>query len=151
MFTGASLLAQSVKNLPAKWETQVSSLCWEDPLEKETAALSSILAWRMWWTEEPGGLQSVRSQTLRHGLGTNTFTGTFVFTEHVFWASGHITLYLDYVLQASQPVCCFMPSSNFCFLTCIQLSQEADQVVWYSHFFQNFPVFIVIYTIKALA
>ena len=105
MFTGASLLAQSVKNLPAKWETQVSSLCWEDPLEKETAALSSILAWRMPWTEEPGGLQSVRSQTLRHGLGTNTFTGTFVFTEHVFWASGHITLYLDYVLQASQPVC----------------------------------------------
>ena len=57
------------------------------------------------WTEEPGGLQSIRSQRLRHDLGTHPFTVTFVFTEHVFWASGHLTLYLDYVLQASQPAC----------------------------------------------
>src|SRR5574337_890059 len=41
-----------------------------------------------------------------------------------------------------------MSSSNYCFLTCIQLSQEAGQVVWYSHLFQNFPQFIVIYTVK---
>ena len=41
-----------------------------------------------------------------------------------------------------------MSSSNCCFLTCIQISQEADQVVWYSHLFQNFPQFIVIHTIK---
>ena len=41
-----------------------------------------------------------------------------------------------------------MSSSNCCFLTCIQISQEADQVVWYSHLFQNFPQFIVIYTVK---
>ena len=41
-----------------------------------------------------------------------------------------------------------MSSSNCCFLTCIQISQEADQVVWYSHFFQNFPQFIVIHTVK---
>ena len=45
-------------------------------------------------------------------------------------------------------VCCFMSSSNCCFLICIQISQEADQVVWYSHLFQNFPQFIVIHTIK---
>ena len=47
-----------------------------------------------------------------------------------------------------EPVCCSMSSSNCGFLTCIQISQEADQVVWYSHLFQNFPHFIVIHTVK---
>ena len=47
-----------------------------------------------------------------------------------------------------EPVCCSMSSSNCCFLTCIQVSQEAGQVVWYSHLFQNFPEFIVIHTVK---
>ena len=47
-----------------------------------------------------------------------------------------------------EPVCCSMSSSNCCFLTCIQISQEAGQVVWYSHLFQNFPRFIVIHTVK---
>ena len=47
-----------------------------------------------------------------------------------------------------EPVCCSMSSSNCCFLTCIQVSQEADQVVWYSHLFQNFPQFIVIHTVR---
>ena len=47
-----------------------------------------------------------------------------------------------------EPVCCSMSSSNCCFLTCIQISQEADQVVWYSPLFQNFPQFIVIHTVK---
>ena len=47
-----------VKNLPAMQETQVQSLSWEDPLEKEMATHSSILAWRIPWTEEPGGLES---------------------------------------------------------------------------------------------
>ena len=55
-------MAQTVKNLPAMWETQVRSLGWEDPLEKGIATYSSILAWRIWWTEEPGGLQSMGSQ-----------------------------------------------------------------------------------------
>jgi len=45
-------------------------------------------------------------------------------------------------------VCCPMSSSNCCFLTCIQISQEADQVVWYSHLFQNFPEFVVVHTVK---
>src|SRR5574340_526590 len=44
-----------------------------------------------------------------------------------------------------------MSSSNCCFLTCIQISQEADQVVWYSHLFQNFPQFIVIHTVKGFS
>ena len=47
-----------------------------------------------------------------------------------------------------EPVCCFMSSSNCCFLTCIQISQKECQVVWYSHLFQNFPQFIVIHTVK---
>ena len=55
-YQGASLVAQSVKNLPAMQETQVQFLGQEDPLEKEMATHSSILAWRIPWTEEPGGL-----------------------------------------------------------------------------------------------
>ena len=47
-----------------------------------------------------------------------------------------------------EPVCCSMSSSNCCFLTCIQVSQEAGQVVWYSHIMKNFPQFIVIHTVK---
>ena len=47
-----------------------------------------------------------------------------------------------------ESVCCSMPSSNCCFLTCIQISQEAVQVVWYAHLFKNFPQFIVIHTVK---
>ena len=47
-----------------------------------------------------------------------------------------------------EPVCCSMSSSNCCFLTCIQVSQEAGQACWYSHLFQNFPQFIVIHTVK---
>ena len=59
----ASLVAQMVQNLPAMQETQVQSLDWEDPLEKEVATHSSIVAWRIPWTEEPGGLQSKVSQS----------------------------------------------------------------------------------------
>ena len=55
-----------VKNLPAMQETQVRSLGWEDPLEKGMATHSSILAWRIPWTEEPGGLQSMGSQRVGH-------------------------------------------------------------------------------------
>ena len=55
---GASLVAERLKHLPAMRETWVRSLDWEDPLEKEMATHSSILAWRIPWTEEPGGLQS---------------------------------------------------------------------------------------------
>ena len=64
--TWASLVAQRLKRLPAMWETWVRSLGQEDPLEKEMATHSSILAWRIPWTEAPGGLQSTGSQTVRH-------------------------------------------------------------------------------------
>ena len=61
-----SLVAQSVKNMPAVQETQVQSLGWEDPLEKEMATHSSILAWKISWTQEAGGLQSMGSQRVGH-------------------------------------------------------------------------------------
>ena len=63
---GASLVAQQLKRLPTMRETWVRSLGWEDPLEKEMATHSSILAWRIPWTEEPGGLQSTGSQRVGH-------------------------------------------------------------------------------------
>ena len=63
---GASFIAQLVKNLPAVQETQVRSLGWEDPLEKEMATHSSILAWKISWTEKPGGLQSMGSRRVGH-------------------------------------------------------------------------------------
>ena len=59
-----------VKNPSAKQETHVHFLGWKDPLEKEVAAPSSFLAWRIPWTEEPGGLQSTGSQRVRHDLVT---------------------------------------------------------------------------------
>ena len=62
----SSLVAQMVKNLPAMKETRVRSLGREDPLEKGMAAHSSILAWRFPWTEEPGGLQSMGLQRIKH-------------------------------------------------------------------------------------
>ena len=55
-----------VKNPPAKQRMWIQSLGWEDPLEKEMATPSSILAWEIQWTEEPGGLQSIGSQRVRH-------------------------------------------------------------------------------------
>ena len=58
--------AQLVKNLPAVRGTQVGSLGWEDPLEKGMATHSSVLAWRIAWTEEPGGLQFMGSQRVGH-------------------------------------------------------------------------------------
>ena len=61
-FAGGSV----VKNLPAKEETWVQSLGQEDPLEKEMAIHSSILAWKVPWTEEPGGLQPMGSWRVRH-------------------------------------------------------------------------------------
>ena len=63
----ASLVAQLVKNLPVMHETWVQSLGLEDPLEKEMATHSSILAWAIPWTEEPGGLQSMESQRVGYG------------------------------------------------------------------------------------
>ena len=66
IWAGASLIARTVKSLPAVQEMWVRSLGWEDPLEKETATHFSILAWRTPWTEEPGRVQSMGSQRDGH-------------------------------------------------------------------------------------
>ena len=67
-------MAQTVKRLPAMRETWAQSLAWEDPLEKEMATHSSPLAWTIPWTEEPGRLQSMRSQS-------RTRLSGFIFTD----------------------------------------------------------------------
>ena len=73
--------AQGVKYLPVMRETWVPSLDWEDPLEKGMTTHSSILAWRIPWSEESGGLQSMGSQRIGHDLATNISIFIF-FTEH---------------------------------------------------------------------
>ena len=73
MDVSASLVAQMVKCLPGMRETGIRPLGWEDPLEKEMATRSSILAWKIPWTEEPDGLQSMGSKS-RTRLSDFTFT-----------------------------------------------------------------------------
>ena len=75
--TNVSLVAQTVKHLSAMKETQVWSLGWEDPLEKEMATHSSILPWKIPWTEELGRLQSMGSRRVRHGWSTSIFTSWY--------------------------------------------------------------------------
>ena len=74
-FSGGSV----VKNPPAMWETWVQSLSREDPLEEEMPTYSSILAWKISWTEKLGGLQSMGLQRVGHGLGTKQ--QVFIYTE----------------------------------------------------------------------
>ena len=92
----AFLVAQTVKNLPAVWETQVRSLGWEDPLEKGLATHSSILAWRSPWTEEPGGLWSIGSQRVSHD-----------------WVTFSLSALTDYVVWAWLPLRVSVPSGKF--------------------------------------
>ena len=66
VMTRTSLVAQTVKHLPTMWDNWVGSLSQEDPLEKEIATHSSTLAWKIPWQEEPGRLQSMGLQRVRH-------------------------------------------------------------------------------------
>ena len=67
-------MALIVKNTPAVWETRVRFLSWEDPLKEGLATYSTILAWRIPWTEEPGGLPSMGLEQVGHDRVTNTHT-----------------------------------------------------------------------------
>ena len=78
-FIYASLVAQRLKRLPAMRETRVRSLGREDPLEKEMVTHSSILAWRIPWTEEPGRLQSTGSQRVGHDWATSLHFTSFIY------------------------------------------------------------------------
>ena len=83
----ASPVAQTVKNLPVVLETWVRSLGWEDPLEEGMAAHSSIPAWRIPWTEEPGGLQSMGSPRVKHVWATEDRAAQPVYSRiiHIGW------------------------------------------------------------------
>ena len=80
-----SLVAQTLKNLPAMWEIWAQSLGWQDPLDKGMVIHSSILAWRIPWTE-PGKLQSMGLQKVRYHWVTNTFTSLslHIYVFHVY-------------------------------------------------------------------
>ena len=95
------ITAQRVKHLPVMQKTQVQSLGWEDPLEKEMATHSSILAWRILWTEEPGGLQSMGSQRVRQDWAT-TLTLTYLVTK------SYLTL-----LWPQTPLCMGFPKQEY--------------------------------------
>ena len=82
-FIGASLVAQLVKNQPAMQEIQVQSLGGEDPLEKEMVTHSSILVWKIPWTEEPGRLQSMRLQRVGNNLATKPSPGSLMYDARV--------------------------------------------------------------------
>ena len=111
---------QSVKNLPAVQETWVRSLVWEDPLEKETAAHSSILAWKISWTEEPGGLQSMGSQRVRHDWATNTHTHTrrwSCYNQSMFASMSSLSLLPSAckIFKIYSVECCFFTAHRICF------------------------------------
>ena len=133
----ASLVAQTVKNLPAMQDIWVPSLGWwvwslgwEDPLEEEMATHSSILAWRIPWTEEPGRIQFMASQRFGHDWAMNTFSDSGDFMSHVCILPISISLVL-YVRRSwtgdHAPrvlVCCYM----FQILTWIFSSHSLEQL-----------------------
>ena len=80
----ASVVAQRVENLPVMQEIQVRSLGWEDPLQKSMATHSSILAWKIPWTEEPGRLQPMGSQRFGYQRVTNTGDKEGFLVKHPF-------------------------------------------------------------------
>ena len=104
---GTSPVAQKVKNLPAMEETQVRSLGWEDPLKKGMTSHSSILAWRIPWTKEPGGLHSMGSQRVKHDWVPNTHTHTHTHTH--FW-------YYLWCWEKSIMIPCFSEWEYLCLL-----------------------------------
>ena len=100
LISRASLVTQTVKNLPAMQETWVWSLGWADPLEKGMATHSSSLAWRIPWTEEPGGLQSMGSQSIEYNRGT--FTHILISSPWWNLLLSDVVLFI-YVLMCSHP------------------------------------------------
>ena len=102
--------------------------------ESEVAQLCLTLSDSMDYSPPGSSLHGIFQQEYRNG-GAVAFYSTA----------------LMYSFSYLEPVCCSMSSSNCCLLACTQISQEADQVFWYSHLLKNFPQFIVIHTVKAFA
>ena len=110
---GASLMSQTVKNLPAIQETWVQSLGREDPLEKEMATHSSIFAWRIPWTEEPDGLEYMRSQRVRNNW--SALTCTYACPEFVSMDLEHLELFWWPQLALRDPPCSYQSSPFWSF------------------------------------
>ena len=112
----ASLVVQIVKNPPTRWETWVRSLGQENPLEKGTATHSSILAWKIPWTEGPGGLQSMGSQRVRHDLAT--------------FAYNHIYPYIySHIQNEFSFKCTFVRLFNYLKVENIQNNKPHDRLI----------------------
>ena len=104
----ASLVAQRLKRLPAVWETWVLSLGWEDPLEKEMATHPSILAWRIPWMEEPGGLQSTGLQRVRHNWATSL--SVYVLS---MWSVMSYSLWPQWTIDHQDPLSMICPRQEY--------------------------------------
>ena len=119
-------VAQMVKNLLAIQETRVQSLNWEDPLEKGGATHSGILAWRIPWTEDPGGLQSLGSQRVRHNWMTNTFN-TYYIAQNI---SRFYRIKLEWISGYYKKVVFLMNKSNYLALPTLILLTGLNYIKW---------------------
>ena len=105
-FCPATLVAQMVKNRPAMQETWVQFLVWEDPLEDSMATHSSILAWRIQWTEEPSGLPSMGSQRISHNWASKSIF--YIFSKllvHYHFILSYWTIQFSSVAQLCLTLC----------------------------------------------
>ena len=111
-----------VKNLPAMWETWVQSLSQEDPLEKAIVTHSCILSWRIPWTEEPGRLQSMGSQRVRHNWATNTHPQR----NFCKWNSreGEVAVFLSCSFQRRRCLSQYLSLQLSLFSVCLSLSHS---------------------------
>ena len=128
-------VAQMVKNMPAMQETGVQSLGWEDPLEKGMATHSNILAWRILWTEEPGELQSMGLQRIRHNWVTNTTPIHGVAksrTRLSDWTEHYNTL-LHHTTTTTAPLPCLLLSDIFFFVDHLPLYCKLQSSRTFSH------------------
>ena len=91
-----------VTNLPSMQETSVRSLGWKDPLEKGMAIHSSILAWRIPWTEEPSRLQFIGSRRVRHNWASNIFTFMIHMKMYTFWEPDRLFKIMYYCIECSE-------------------------------------------------
>ena len=122
----ASLVAQLVRNLPAVQETQVWSLGREDPLEKGVATHSDTLAWRIPWTEEPGGLQSMGSQRVGHNCATN-----FCFQFSSVHLLSHVWLFATPWIAACQASLSITNSRSLVILMFIESVMPSNHLILY--------------------
>ena len=120
------LVAQIVKNPPATQETWVRSLGWEYPLEKGMATHSSILVWRISWTEEPGGLQSMGSQRVGQDWVTNTQFSLFFYHQSHQGIPNTFPYYFKFMCSALYT--CFLMNKA----TCIFMVMNVNSLSWWS-------------------